>query len=288
MKALILNRSLGVTHHSHLWWVSSVVPDWAEQLSCDFPRSHASNEPISWEPLSSFVPRADSGSLCSYFYSFWLLLSSLVWLVTVFKRCEKCFAQRVCWRDTVCRRATCRGEGSFRVKSPVSTRCYRSHHAAWNGCLLSAVQTEEEVYFFRCAQPSCRIGPCDVKPQVFTLAASLWIPRGFLSTTDLPDVCKHFIQVWLNGKTNSSRFCSLWSPLNHDRAVDGAVSWEGIAGNVKGSSVDDSLLKWEDTASLWKAELAGGRFVLTFSFLPCFSKPFLPPLAVLRCMSFSF
>lgn len=221
-------------------------------LGCDFPRSHASNEPIFWEPLFSFVPRADSGSLCSWFYSFRLLLSSLVWLATVFKRCEKCFVQKVCWRG-----ATCRGEGSFRVKSPVSTCCYRSHHAAWNCCLLPLFKQKKKCISSECAQPSCKNGPCDVnvKLWVFTLAASLWTPCELLDTADLPDAHKHFMQVWLNGKNNSCRFRSLWSPLNHERAVDGAVSWEEIAGNVKGSSVEDSLPKWENTASLWKAEI---------------------------------
>lgn len=79
-------------------------------------------------------------------------------------------------------------------------------------------------------------------------------PREFLDTADFPDVHKHFIQVWLNGKNNSCGFRPLWSPLNHERAVDSAVSWEEIAGNVKGSSVEDSLPKWENTASLQKAE----------------------------------
>lgn len=86
--------------------------------------------------------------------------------------------------ETQLQRRNCRGDGSSRVKSPVRTWCYRSHHAAWNRCLLPLFEQRKKC--ISCAQLSCKDGPCEVRPRVFTQAASLWIPREFLDTADLP------------------------------------------------------------------------------------------------------
>lgn len=113
-------------------------------------------------------------------------------------------------------------------------------------------------------------------------------PSEFLGTVHLPYMHKHFIRVWLNGKHNSCRFCSLWFPLNHERAEDGALSWREIAGNVKGSSLQDSLPKWENTVSLWKAESRYTGFVLTVACFPGLMRPFPSSVALFRCVSFLF
>lgn len=117
----------------------------------------------------------------------------------------------------------------FRVQSPVSTRCYSTqHHVQWSCSLFfQLLKLRKKPISLEPPQPHAQMVTVTWSNESSPPPSPRGSPSEFLNTPGLPYSHKHFIQVWLNGKHNNWRFCSLWSPLNHEHAVGRCPELQG-------------------------------------------------------------